>query len=41
VHAFLLYKVAYAVGLGLVVTPVIALAAMTQEQPPRVGRASG
>jgi hypothetical protein len=32
VHAFLLYKVAYAVVLGLLVTPVIAVAAMTQDE---------
>jgi hypothetical protein len=37
VSSFLLFKVAYAVGLGLIVTPVIALAAMTHEQRPTVG----
>ena len=30
---FLTFKVAYAVILGLVVTPVIALAAMSREEP--------
>jgi hypothetical protein len=34
VPSFLLFKVAYAVGLGLVVTPVIALAAMSRREAP-------
>jgi hypothetical protein len=33
VASFLMFKVAYAVSLGLVVTPVIALAAMSREEP--------
>lgn len=33
VPSFLVFKVAYAVGLGLMVTPVVALAAMTHEAP--------
>ena len=41
VSSFLLFKVAYAVGLGLIVTPVIALAVMTHEQRPTMGQTSG
>jgi hypothetical protein len=33
VPSFVLFKVGYAVGLGLLITPVIALAAMAQEAP--------
>ena len=33
VASFLIFKVAYAVSLGLVVTPVIALTAMSREEP--------
>lgn len=40
VSSFLVFKVAYAVGLGLIVTPVIALASMVHEEPPTGGHTS-